>query len=123
MRPSRRTESQPTRQIVRFAAGSLLMLLCLAFSAPAMASSGTTSVGIQITWWPVGPAQQQVTAVTGTEMLAAVAATAGASLPPAGRGTTEARGAVADSATLSAIPAGRVSGEPAGRDLVLLSWE
>lgn len=123
MRLSRRTESQPTRRIVRFAAGSLLLLLCLAFSAPVVAASGTTSVGIRISWWPVGPAQQQATAVTGTEMLAAVAATASANLPPAGRRFSEATSAVADSATASALLTGRVPGEPDGRDLVLLSWE
>ncbi len=56
-------------------------------------------------------------------MLAAMAASEGASLPAAGRGVREAAGAAAGSATLSAIPSGRVPGEPAGRDLVLLSWE
>jgi hypothetical protein len=123
MRPSRRTESQPTRRIVRFAAGSLLLLLWFAFSTSAAAASATASVGIRITWWPVGPAQQQATVVTGTEMLAAVAETAGANLPAAERGAPEATSAAAESATLSAIPAGREPAEPDGRALVLLSWE
>lgn len=123
MRSSRRTESQPTRWNILFAAGSLLLVLCLVLSASAMAASGTASVGIRITWWPVGPAQQQATVVTGTEMLAAVATTADANLTTAVCGAPGAASAVAESATRSAISAGRVPGEPDGRDLVLLSWE
>lgn len=123
MRRIRRTEPQPTRRIVRVAAGGLLLLLCLGFSAPAVAASGSTSVGIRITSWPVGPAQQQATAVTESEVLAAVAATAGTNVPASGRGAPEAARAAAGSATLSVIPADRVPGEPEGRGLVLLSWE
>lgn len=123
MRRSRRTESQPTRRTVRFAAGALLLLLCLALSAPAAAVTGTASVGIRITSWPVGPVQQHVTAVTDTEMPAEVAATAGTSRPIAGPIAAGTTSAAAASATAATITADHVPGKSDGRTLVLLSWE